>query len=170
MALTNVDHKMEIMREETFGPVVGVMKYQTINEAIRLANDSRYGLTASVWSANRKKAERIGRQLQAGVITINDHLMSHGMPETPWGGFKYSGIGRCHGRLGFYEMTQPQVVVDDLLYFAKKNPWWHPYSQRVYDGIRGVMLFLYGNGIMNRIKGLLKFIRLVPSMFSRKSN
>ena len=170
MVLTNVNHDMEIMREETFGPLVGVMKYQTIDEAIRLANDSRYGLTASVWSSDRKKAEQIGRQLQAGVITINDHLMSHGMPETPWGGFKYSGIGRCHGKLGFDEMTQPQVVVQDLLSFAKKNPWWHPYNQKVYQGIRGALEFLYDSRLITRISGLVKFLKLVPSMFSRGNN
>jgi succinate-semialdehyde dehydrogenase/glutarate-semialdehyde dehydrogenase len=164
--LTGVDHTMDIMREETFGPVVGVMKFGRIEEAINLANDSSLGLTGSVWSRDRQKAEKIGRQLQAGVITINDHLMTHGMPATPWGGFKESSIGRGHGEIGFKEMTQTQVVVQDLLHFAKRNPWWHPYSKKEYLGIKGNMQALYSKNLWQRISGLINFIKIVPAMFS----
>lgn len=169
VVLTNVDHSMTVMKEETFGPLVAVMSYSSIEDAIRLANDSTLGLTGSVWSADRRKAEKIGRQIQAGVITINDHLMSHGMPETPWGGFKNSGIGRCHGEIGFEEMTQPQVIVQDLLHFASRNPWWHPYSQKIYQGIEGAIDFLFSRRISGRIAGLWKFLKIVPRMFSHKS-
>lgn len=169
VVLTNVDHSMTVMKEETFGPLVAVMPYRSIEDAIRLANDSMLGLTGSVWSADRRKAEKIGMQIQAGVITINDHLMSHGMPETPWGGFKHSGIGRCHGEIGFEEMSQPQVVVQDLLHFALRNPWWHPYSQKIYQGIAGAMDFLFSTRISQRIVGLWKFLKIVPRMFSSKS-
>ena len=165
MVLTNVDHTMSVMKDETFGPVVAVMKYSTIEEAISFANDSTLGLTCSVWSRDRRKAERIGRQLQAGVITINDQLKSHGMPETPWGGFKHSGIGRCHGEIGFDEMTQPQVIVQDLLHFAIRNPWWHPYSKKTYEGIRGIMQFLFARKINKKISGLLSFLKTIPGMF-----
>jgi len=168
VVLTNVDHSMTVMKEETFGPLVAVMSYRSIEDAIRLANDSTLGLTGSVWSADRRKAEKIGRQMQAGVITINDHLMSHGMPETPWGGFKNSGIGRCHGEIGFEEMTQPQVIVQDLLHFASRNPWWHPYSQKIYQGIEGAVDFLFSRRISERIDGLWKFLKIVPRMFSHK--
>ena len=81
--ITGVNHEMLVMREETFGPVLALMKVQDMEEAIALANDSIYGLTGSVWSGNAPKAERIARKMRAGVITINDHLVSHGMPETP---------------------------------------------------------------------------------------
>ncbi len=168
VVLTNVDHSMSIMKDETFGPVVGVMKYRTTEEAINLANDSILGLTCSVWSRNRKRAEKIGIRLQAGVITINDHLMTHGMPETPWGGFKQSGIGRCHGEIGFEEMTQPQVVVQDLLHFARKNPWWHPYSLKSYDGIKGIMQFLYSKRISKKLSGIFDFLKIVPDMFFKR--
>ena len=87
MVFTNVDHTIKLLREETFGPVVGVMQYKTINEALQLVNDSNPGISASVWSKNRKIAERIGHKLETGVITINDHLMSHGLVKTPWRGF-----------------------------------------------------------------------------------
>ena len=76
--LTEVNHEMQVMREETFGPILGVMKVKDIREAIELTNDSHLGLTGSVWSKNRRNAEKLARQIQAGVITINDHLMSHG--------------------------------------------------------------------------------------------
>jgi succinate-semialdehyde dehydrogenase/glutarate-semialdehyde dehydrogenase len=86
--LANVDNSMDVMREESFGPVIGVMKVDDMEEALRLANDSNLGLTASVWSRNRKVAEAFARRLEAGVTMINDHLMSNGLAETPWGGFK----------------------------------------------------------------------------------
>ncbi len=108
MVLTDVNHDMLVMREETFGPCWGVMPYKTTDEAVELANDSHLGLTASVWSKNSSRALAIARRIRAGAILINDHLMSHGMAETPWGGFKESGIGRTHGEIGFHEMTQPK--------------------------------------------------------------
>lgn len=166
MVLADVNHSMILMSEETFGPVVGVMKFSTIEEAIALANQSILGLTASVWSKNRKNAEKIGLQIQAGVISFNDHLMSHGMPETPWGGFKESGIGRCHGELGFEEMTQPQVIIHDLLSFTQKHLWWHPYNKEVYQGIKGIMRVLYASTFFQRISGLWNFLKIVPRMFS----
>ncbi len=163
--LTNVNHDMLVMKEESFGPVLGVMKVSNMEEAITLANDSNMGLTGSVWSKNRKQAELLGRQIQAGVITINDHLMSHGLSETPWGGFKESGTGRTHGKLGFDSMTQPQVIVRDILPFVKRSLWWHPFSQKLYDGLSGLGNFLYAKSISNRIKGLLRLIKIIPRIF-----
>ena len=101
--LTNVDHTMKVMLEESFGPIVAVMKVRNMEEAIELANDSNLGLTGSVWSKNKTQAIQIARNIKAGAVTINDHLMSHGLAETPWGGFKESGIGRTHGKIGFDE-------------------------------------------------------------------
>lgn len=164
--LTNVNHDMLVMRDETFGPVVGVMPYDTIDEAIRLANDSNLGLTGSVWSKSRRKAMKIGRRIEAGAISINDHLMSHGLAETPWGGFKESGIGRTHGDLGFAEMTEPQVLVNELLPFARRNFWWHPYTPAVYDGLKGVLQVLYGKGLFVRLSGLFRLLKVFPRTFT----
>jgi acyl-CoA reductase-like NAD-dependent aldehyde dehydrogenase len=163
--LTDVDHSMDVMKNESFGPVVGVMKVSNIEQAIALANDSDLGLTGSVWSKDRKKAERFARRIRAGVVTINDHMMSHGLPETSWGGFKESGIGRSHGEIGFQEMTQPQMIVDDVFSFAKKNLWWHPYDESTYDGVRGVMSTLYGGAFSARLDGLSKVAKILPRMF-----
>lgn len=163
--LTQVDHTMELMREETFGPVLGVMKVADMEQAIALANDSSLGLTGSVWSSNTREAVALGRRIHAGVITINDHLLTHGMAETPWGGVKESGIGRSHGELGFDEMTQPQVVTTELLHFAKRNLFWHPYDERLYQGLKGALRLLHGRGFGNRLRGFLRFAALVPRMF-----
>jgi acyl-CoA reductase-like NAD-dependent aldehyde dehydrogenase len=144
LVLTDVNHKMAVMREETFGPVLGVMRFRDDEEAIRLANDSQYGLTASVWSKNTRRAARLARRIQAGAVTINDHLLSHGLTETPWGGFKDSGMGRGHGKFAFEEMTAPQVVVSDRLSFLKRQLFWQPYSQRGYAMLKRVMSLLLG--------------------------
>ncbi len=157
--LTEVTHDMKVMRDETFGPVMGVMPFDGIDEAVRLANDSYMGLTASVWSRNRKNAKAIARRIKAGAVTINDHLMSHGLAESPWGGFKQSSIGRTHGEIGFDEMTQPQVAVNDVMPFARKNFWWHPFSGPVYRGLRGVIRVLYGNPLQ-RITGMAALLRV----------
>jgi acyl-CoA reductase-like NAD-dependent aldehyde dehydrogenase len=165
MVLANVDHTMVAMREETFGPIVGVMKVKDMEEAVALANDSDLGLSASVWSRDKGGAERIGRRIRAGAVLINDHLMSHGMAETPWGGFKQSGIGRTHGEIGFAEMTEPQVIVHDWMPKVRRDLWWYPQGPDVYRGIRGILDMLYGPGIARRVSGFCRMVKILPRMF-----
>jgi acyl-CoA reductase-like NAD-dependent aldehyde dehydrogenase len=171
MVLIGVDHSMLVMKEETFGPVVGVMSVEAMDEAIALANDSNLGLTCSVWSKDRKKAAQIGRRIMTGTVMINDHLMSHGLAETPWGGFKESGIGRTHGDIGFAEMTQPQVIVDDILStmpFVRRNFWWHPFEKIQYDGIKGLIDIFHGKGFWKRFIGLKKLMYAFYRSFARE--
>lgn len=163
--LTDVNHSMRVMREETFGPVLAVMKVNDMDEAVALANDSHLGLTASVWSRNRRAAVQLASRLQAGTLMINDHLMSHGLPETPWGGFKQSGIGRTHGELGFAEMTQPQGLVDDRLPWLKKNLWWYPNCPEVFAALRGMLDWQYGSGLGRRVRGLADLWRAFGRVF-----
>lgn len=116
-------------------------------------------------------ASGIGRELaincaQAGAIMINDHLMSHGLPETPWGGYKQSGIGRTHSKIGFDEMTQPKVIVNDILPFARKNIWWHPYSKKVYEGLKGIIQALYGTKLKIKLKGWKILLKIVKRYFT----
>ncbi len=164
--LTGVDHGMDIMRLETFGPVLGVMAVDDMDKAIALANDSNLGLTASVWTRSGREGERLARQLQAGVVMVNDHLMSHGLPETPWGGFKQSGLGRTHGAIGMTEMTQAQCLVHDYLPGVKRNLWWHPHGPAVYRGVRGILALICGQGAMTRLKGLGSLLWIAPRMFT----
>lgn len=163
--LTDVHHDMLVMREETFGPIVGVMKVKNMDDAVVMANDSDLGLSGSIWSRNRKKAEKLARKMEAGVIMINDHLMNHGMPETTMGGFKMSGLGATHGAIGFDEMTRPQVIVDELLPFAKKNMWWYPHGKQVYKGLTGAINFLYAKRLAERFRGLMHLSKIVPRYF-----
>ncbi len=165
--LIDVNHQMDVMRHETFGPVVGVMKFSDYGEAIKLANDSYLGLTGSVWTKNSKRGEELARNIKAGVVSINDHLMSHGLPETPWGGFKQSGIGRTHGALGFDEMTQPLTIVKDVMPFVRKNLWWHPFNKSIYGGLKGILYFLYGKKITLRFQGAAAFLKIVPRIFRK---
>lgn len=163
--LTEVNHSMRVMREETFGPVLAVMKVDDMDQAVALANDSNLGLTASVWSRNRRAAVQLASRLQAGVLMINDHLMSHGLPETPWGGFKQSGIGRTHGELGFAEMTQSQCLVDDRLPWLKKNLWWYPNGPEVYAALHGMLDFQFARGPRRRLRGLGHLLRALGRVF-----
>lgn len=165
--LTNVTHDMRVMREETFGPVIGVMPFSNDDEAIALSNDSPYALTASVWSRNARRAETVARRLEAGAVMINDHLMSHGITETPWGGPKDSGLGRGHGRFAFHAMTELQVVVHDRLAFTHRNLWWFPVTQRDYSSIRGAIHAFHGKGLMRRFKGALALLKGLPKMFRK---
>jgi len=166
MVLADVDHNMQIMKEETFGPVVGVMKVSSDEEALQLANDSNLGLTGSVWSRDRRRANKIAEKIKAGAVTINDHLISHGLAETAWGGFKESGIGRSHGELGFNEMTQPQMIIDDILPGVKRDLWWHPFNEKVYKGLKGLMYLLYSGNLNKKIKGTWDLLKIVPRMFT----
>ncbi len=142
LLIADVNHSMDLMREETFGPVIPVMKFKTTAEAIQLANDSTMGLTASIWTKNIKLGKKIARDLHAGVITINDHLYTHGQPETPWGGWKNSGIGFTHSRLGLMEMTRPKLVNWDILP-SRRNVWWFPYDKETYDRLKATLRFVF---------------------------
>jgi len=124
--LTGVDHTMRIMREETFGPVLPIMAVASVEEAMALANDSDYGLTASGWTRDAGTARRLQEGLKAGVVTINDCLSSFGEPSAPWGGVKHSGIGRVHGGAGLLEMTQVKYVTRDDA--SRPALWWYPYG------------------------------------------
>ncbi|MDR2194929.1 MAG: aldehyde dehydrogenase family protein [Treponema sp.] len=160
IALTNVQRDMPIMKEEVFGPVLAVVPVYSDEEAVKLANESSYGLTASVWSRNRGLARKLAARINAGAVMINDHLMSHGLAETPWGGFGDSGLGRTHGAMGFHEMLKAQVIVDDTLPFVKRNLWWQPYSEKTYKGMRAITEMLAGTKLRNRIAAIPDVIKI----------
>lgn len=99
----NVDNKMKIAQEEIFGPVLCIIPYETEEDAIRIANDSVYGLAGGVWSADPERAKRVARRIRTGQININDAQYN---PFAPCGGFKQSGRGREFGRWGLEEFLE----------------------------------------------------------------
>jgi succinate-semialdehyde dehydrogenase/glutarate-semialdehyde dehydrogenase len=152
--LVGLSPETPLMREEIFGPVVGLCPVADDGEALKIANASPYGLTASVWSRSRRHAGALAAKINAGAVMINDHLMSHGLAETPWGGFGDSGLGRTHGKLGFQEMLKTKVIVDETLPGAKRDIWWHPYSEKVYRGVRAIADLLAAPSLGGRLRAL----------------
>ncbi|HET6972899.1 MAG TPA: aldehyde dehydrogenase family protein [Pyrinomonadaceae bacterium] len=127
--VTGVDHSMKLMRDETFGPVLPIMTFRTDEEAVRLANDSIYGLTASVFTRDLERGKRIAEQIDAGTVMINEVVYTHAVAQTPWGGVKQSGYGRTHGSLGLLELVSAQHIhVNAMPGLA--DVWWFPYSKR----------------------------------------
>src|SRR5713226_495285 len=135
--LTNVNHDMTIMREETFGPVLPIMTFKTNDEAVQLANDSTYGLTASVWTRNIARGKRLAERIDAGTVMVNDVLYTHGIAQTPWGGVKDSGYGRTHGRMGLLELVTPQHVHVNRVFFLP-DLWWFCYDSNASKLFHGL--------------------------------
>src|SRR5579864_3628973 len=126
--VTNVDHSMQLMREETFGPVLAIRSVASADEAVALANDSPFGLSASIWTSDARRGRALASRIRAGSVMINDVASYYGISEAPHGGPGWSGWGRTHSRLGLLEMVQVKYVdVDRLPRFAK--PWWYGYSE-----------------------------------------
>ncbi|USG66796.1 aldehyde dehydrogenase family protein [Brevibacillus ruminantium] len=125
--LTGVTHDMKIMREETFGPVLPIMRVASEEEAIRLANDTPYGLNASVWSMDKARAKRVAQKLQSGNVCINDVVVSYANPHLPFGGVKESGIGRYRGPEGLQSFTHAVSIIHDPGK-RKREINWYPYT------------------------------------------
>ncbi len=125
--LVGVDHSMKVMRDETFGPVVGVMKVRDAEEALRLANDTRYGLSGSVFG-EKERAERVARRVECGAINVNDVLVNYLTMDVPMGGWKESGIGYRHGEQGIKKYCRPESIVATR-FGGKREPSWFPYTK-----------------------------------------
>jgi acyl-CoA reductase-like NAD-dependent aldehyde dehydrogenase len=151
VVLTGVTHEMRIMKEEIFGPVLPIITVGSEQEAIDLANDSQFGLGASVWTKDRAKGERMAHQIESGMVWINDHSFSHGACQCAWGGVKDSGLGRSHSKFGFYECVNiKQLAWEPGL---TRDWWWQPYDRRLADALRSSAQLLYSrNG--NRLQAL----------------
>jgi succinate-semialdehyde dehydrogenase/glutarate-semialdehyde dehydrogenase len=135
--ITDVDHSMQLMTEETFGPVLPIMTFKSDDEALRLANDSSYGLTACIFTSDIKRGRHLAERLEAGTVMVNEVVYTHALGQTPWGGVKQSGYGRTHGRLGLLELVTPQHIHVNRVPFIP-DVWWFRYSPGAASLFRGL--------------------------------
>jgi succinate-semialdehyde dehydrogenase/glutarate-semialdehyde dehydrogenase len=155
--LSGVDHSMKIMREETFGPVLPIMSFSEPDEAVTLANDSDYGLTASVWTRNKKMAAWMADSIEAGTVTVNDHMYSFAEPGAIWGGIKQTGRGYSHGLFGLQELVNIKFISHD---FSRKKTqiWWYPYSAQWPKLLEKALVLFHHHQILKKIKTVLSLL------------
>jgi len=161
--LTGVDHSFKCVREETFGPIMPIMTFTDDYQAIHLANDTPYGLTASIWTQNINEGKKMAMEIRAGTVMINDCVFTHALSQTPWGGRKASGFGRTHSRFGLQELVTIHHLHTNKL--IKKDIWWYPYSAGF---IRNFVRFTkrFTDGYFTKLFALPSFFRL----FKMKKN
>src|SRR5438128_237081 len=147
--LAGGDGSARLEREEVFGPVVTVAPFADEEEAVALANSTRFGLGASVWTRDLARARRLAACLAAGSVWTNEVAYSYGAGRASWGGVKESGLGRTHSKHGLYACTQVKFVDSDR--GRVPAPWWYPYGPLAADAFRGALGVLYGDGAGGRL-------------------
>ena len=149
--LTAVDHSMSVVADETFGPVIPIMKVDSAEEAVRLANDSRYGLDACIFSADTERALKLARELRTGTVCINDVLVNYIIPDAPMGGLKDSGFSRRHGAEGIRKFCRQQTIVIDRFGLKRDFPWF-PASRKKTDQMRRMISMFWRSGWKNKFR------------------
>ena len=144
--LVDVDHGMRVMRDETFGPILPIMRVRDEDEAIALANDTRYGLNANVWTKNKRRGTQLAKAIDSGCVVVNDCMLTYGVTESPFGGMKASGIGRVNGEIGLKGYCQTRSILIDR-FGGKSEPIWFPYTTRKADMLRRAMRLLWGTSL-----------------------
>jgi acyl-CoA reductase-like NAD-dependent aldehyde dehydrogenase len=161
--LRDVDRSMKVMREETFGPVLPVMAFRTEDEAVRLANDTPYGLSASVWTRDLDRGRRIAARLHVGSCAVNDVRKQAGSPHLPFGGIRQSGFGRYHGPEGLYAFSTTRSVLVNVGETEQELNWF-PYSQNLYDTLKYFLNLFFSDRLLRlRLRGLWKALRFVQT-------
>lgn len=161
--ITGATNEMRPMQEETFGPTLPIATFKTEEEAIRLANESEFGLTASVWTRDYAKGKRVAEQIDAGSVCINEVLYTHGIGQTPWGGFKNSGRGRTHGLEGLMELVQPQHIHINRIAILP-DAWWMPYTPTAVETFRGLATKFASGSVLKTAALLPQLLRRVREL------
>jgi acyl-CoA reductase-like NAD-dependent aldehyde dehydrogenase len=161
------DERTPLMIDETFGPVLPVVVVGSADEAVARANQCRYGLTASIWSRHRPRAEALAQQLRVGVVTINNHGFSAAIPSAPWSGHGETGHGITNGPLALAELTRPRFILTDRN-GAKQELWWYPYTPTLRQVARS-MATLRGGSFFERIKALFSLLAGFPRRLAEQN-
>jgi acyl-CoA reductase-like NAD-dependent aldehyde dehydrogenase len=156
--LADVDHRMAVMREETFGPLLPVQVVPSVDDAVRLANDSNYGLTASLWTRDTARAKALASRLQTGIVTINNHSFTAAIPQAPWTGVKETGSGVTNSTAALHEMTRPRFTLVDSSK-EKLEVWWFPYTPTL-RGLAAGVLQMAKRGLGPKLSAVPKLLPL----------
>jgi acyl-CoA reductase-like NAD-dependent aldehyde dehydrogenase len=149
--IADADHSMKVMRDETFGPVVPVMKVADEDEAVRMANDTTYGLSASVFAGDNATGERIARRIECGAVNVNDVLNNYQMLPLPMGGWKSSGIGSRHGAYGIKKFVRSSSITTPRVRPLASELQWFPYSRRKRKTLGNIYRLFNARGLRNRL-------------------
>ncbi len=153
--LADVTHDMLIMRDETFGPILPIMRVRDEEEAISMANDTEYGLAANVWTRSKRKGFQIAQRISSGSVCVNDMAVTYGAPEAPFGGRKNSGLGQVNGEVGLKGYSYAQPILTDRR-GGKQTAKTYPYTAQGDVGFQKFIRFLWGN----RLGRWLSMLRL----------
>jgi acyl-CoA reductase-like NAD-dependent aldehyde dehydrogenase len=161
--VVDCDHTMDLVKQETFGPVMTIIRVRSEEEAIRLANDSSYGLGSSVFTKNRRRAERIAKGISAGMTVVNDYGIAYMVQAAPFGGTRISGFGRINGREGLRACCHVKTVVTDKLPIHLPMSL-YPIRAATFPMLEGAVRLFYGNGFSERAKGVVQVARSLVEM------
>ena len=168
--LVDVTPDMRIVKEETFGPVMLIMKFSSNEEVVNLANDSAFGLGCSLFSRDYKRAELIGKQILSGMLTINDFGISYLIQTLPFGGIKMSGFGRFNGIEGLREFCRIKSVVTDRFPVRTKAPRFtsYPVPTKAPIAVSNAVIMLYSNKALDKLKAAINLVKVLITMDNPK--
>jgi acyl-CoA reductase-like NAD-dependent aldehyde dehydrogenase len=160
--LIDVTHDMAVAREETFGPVMTIVRVRDEDEAIRLANDTAYGLGSSVFTKDKARGERIARRITAGMTVVNDYGLAYMMQSAPFGGVRSSGFGRINGPEGLRACCNEKTVVTDRIPVRRAHAL-YPIKKSTFPLLQNVISLIYGRGLGARVKAVASLVQSLRS-------
>jgi acyl-CoA reductase-like NAD-dependent aldehyde dehydrogenase len=158
--LTDVPPDTMLMTEETFGPLMPIVKVKDWKEAVKLSNETRYGLSSAVFGKPGGDTRRAVNEIEAGSVTVNDVMTSIANPHLPFSGIKQSGIGFYHGKEGLRTFCRIRSVMENKRFRRKPEFYWYPYDSSDYDLVKDGMKFLFGQGLGKRMGGMKKGVKM----------